>query len=100
MTPMITRRRFVALTAAPIAAYGAAAWADDWPTRSVKILVGFSPGGSADQFARLIAPDLANTFGQQFYIENRPGSSGILAATLTAGDAGIGDFRPVFVRTL
>jgi len=58
--------------------------AQEWPTRSVKILVGFSPGGSADQFGRLIAQELSTALGQQFYIENRPGSSGILAATLTA----------------
>jgi tripartite-type tricarboxylate transporter receptor subunit TctC len=50
----------------------------------VKILVGFSPGGSADQFGRLIAEQLSTTFGQQFYVENRPGSSGTIAANLTA----------------
>lgn len=62
----------------------ASASAQDWPTRSVQILVGFSPGGSADQFGRLIAEELSASLGQQFYIENRPGSSGTIAAGLTA----------------
>jgi tripartite-type tricarboxylate transporter receptor subunit TctC len=74
----------MALAVAPLAAGIAPAAADNWPTRAVKILVGFSPGGSADQFGRLIAEELSAKFGQQFYIENRPGSSGTIAASLTA----------------
>jgi tripartite-type tricarboxylate transporter receptor subunit TctC len=66
------------------AASFSAALAEDWPTRSVKIMVGFSPGGSADQFGRLIAQELSTSLGQQFYVENRPGNSGSLAAALTA----------------
>ena len=62
----------------------APASAQDWPTRSVKIIVAFSPGGSADQFGRLIAEELSETFGQQFYIEYHPGSSGTIGASLTA----------------
>ena len=62
----------------------APASAQDWPTRSVKIIVAFSPGGSADQFGRLIAEALSETFGQQFYIEYHPGSSGTIGAALTA----------------
>ncbi len=70
--------------AAMIAAAMAPASAQDWPTRPVKIIVAFSPGGSADQFGRLIAEPLAATFGQQFYIEYHPGSSGTIGAGLTA----------------
>ncbi len=58
--------------------------AQDWPSHPVKIIVGFSPGGSADQFGRLIAQELSDTFGQQFFIEYHPGSSGTIAAGLTA----------------
>ena len=67
-----------------IATAAAPASAQDWPTRSVKIIVAFSPGGSADQFGRLIAEELSETFGQQFYIEYHPGSSGTIGAALTA----------------
>jgi tripartite-type tricarboxylate transporter receptor subunit TctC len=58
--------------------------AQDWPSHPVKIIVGFSPGGSADQFGRLIAQELSDTLGQQFFIEYHPGSSGTIAAGLTA----------------
>jgi tripartite-type tricarboxylate transporter receptor subunit TctC len=81
---MTTRRTIIALALALSAVSASAASAEDWPARSVKILVGFSAGGSADQFGRLIAQELSIAFGQQFYVENRPGSSGTLAANLTA----------------
>jgi tripartite-type tricarboxylate transporter receptor subunit TctC len=72
------------MVAALLAAIVAPASAQDWPTRSVKVIIGFSPGGSADQFGRLIAQELSTAFGQQFYIEYHPGSSGTIAAGLTA----------------
>jgi tripartite-type tricarboxylate transporter receptor subunit TctC len=58
--------------------------AQEWPSHPVKIVIGFSPGGSADQFGRLIAQELSDAFGQQFFIEYHPGSSGTIAAGLTA----------------
>jgi tripartite-type tricarboxylate transporter receptor subunit TctC len=74
-----------AVAAAALSAISiASAAAQEWPTRSVKIIVAFSPGGSADQFGRLIAEPLSETFGQQFYIEYHPGSSGTIGAGLTA----------------
>jgi tripartite-type tricarboxylate transporter receptor subunit TctC len=64
-------------------AYRAAA--QEWPTvKPVKIVVPFAAGGSSDQLARLLAPELAATFGQQFYIENRGGSSGAIGAAQVA----------------
>jgi len=63
---------------------GTSASAQDWPTRSVRIVVGFSPGGSADQFARLIGTELSTAFGEQFYVEYRTGNSGSIAANLVA----------------
>jgi tripartite-type tricarboxylate transporter receptor subunit TctC len=73
-----------AVAAALTVASMAPAAAQDWPTHPVKIIVAFSPGGSADQFGRLIAEPLSATFGQQFYIEYHPGSSGTIGAGLTA----------------
>ena len=62
--------------------------AQEWPAaRPVKIVVPFSPGGSSDQLARLLAPELATTFGQQFFIENRGGSSGAIGAAQVAKSA-------------
>jgi tripartite-type tricarboxylate transporter receptor subunit TctC len=54
--------------------------AQEWPSKPVRIVVPFAPGGSSDQLARLIAPDLSTIFRQQFIVENRNGSSGALGS--------------------
>ena len=61
-----------------------AAHAEDWPAKPVKIIAAFAPGGSADIYARLLAGALSVTFRQQFYVENRPGSSGALGSAQAA----------------
>jgi len=55
-----------------------------YPSRAVRMLVGFPPGGSTDIMARLIAPGLAEAFRQQFVIDNRPGANSNIAAELAA----------------
>jgi tripartite-type tricarboxylate transporter receptor subunit TctC len=54
------------------------AFADDWPTRPVTIVVPFGPGGNTDMMARLAAQDLSQKFGQNFIVENRPSPGGVL----------------------
>jgi tripartite-type tricarboxylate transporter receptor subunit TctC len=61
-----------------------AAQAQDWPAKPVKIVVPFSAGGSSDQLARLLAPELSTAFKQQFFIENRVGSSGAVGSAQVA----------------
>jgi tripartite-type tricarboxylate transporter receptor subunit TctC len=58
--------------------------AQEWPTRPVKIVVAFAPGGSADQLGRLFAAELSTAFRQQFYVENRPGNSGSIGSAQVA----------------
>ena len=53
-----------------------------WPERPVKVLIGYTPGGSTDVVARLLAPKLTEKLGQPFIIENKPGGAGDLAAEL------------------
>ncbi|WP_454691982.1 Bug family tripartite tricarboxylate transporter substrate binding protein [Achromobacter aloeverae] len=48
----------------------------DWPTRPVKVIVPFTPGGSTDIAARIVAAHMSQAFGQTFIVENRPGGGG------------------------
>ncbi|HKX37735.1 MAG TPA: tripartite tricarboxylate transporter substrate binding protein [Burkholderiales bacterium] len=57
-----------------------AADAQDYPSRPVRVLVGYAPGGGMDTIARVIGPKLSQALGQQFIVENRPGASGGVAA--------------------
>src|SRR6266446_5916349 len=75
------RRRFVQL--AGIAAASALPWpglALDFPTRPVRWVVGYPPGGPQDIVARLLGQFLSERFGQQFIIENRSGAGGNIGA--------------------
>lgn len=55
-----------------------------WPSRSVRIVVAFGAGGSADRIARLIQPHLAEFLGQSVVVENRSGGAGVIAAQAVA----------------
>lgn len=59
----------------------ALAQADAWPSRPVKIIVGYPPGGATDVAARLLASELSKSLGQQFVIENKPGAGGTVAGS-------------------
>jgi len=56
----------------------------DYPTRPIRMLVPFSPGGASDTAARVVSQQLAPRLGQQIVIENRPGAGGVIGAELAA----------------
>src|SRR5580704_1727 len=64
------------LVAASLACASADAAAETWPTRPVKLIVGFAPGGPTDLFARLIGQKLSEQTGRNFYVENVRGAGG------------------------
>ena len=66
------------------------AQATDWPTKPVKYVVPFSPGGVSDGVARLIAQHLSERLGQPVVVENRPGVSGIVGSQAVAKAAADG----------
>ena len=68
-----------------LAAFAAAgAHAQNYPTKPVRIIVGFTPGGGVDINARLLAPELGKIYGQQFIVDNRPGAGTNIANELVA----------------
>jgi tripartite-type tricarboxylate transporter receptor subunit TctC len=74
----LSRRNFLHLAAgaAALPAMPRNAAAQAYPSRPVRIIVGYPPGGATDAMARLIAQQLSERLGQQFIVDNRPGPGG------------------------
>ncbi len=83
----------------------------DYPNRTVKILVGYPPGGVPDFVARVLGQALSQSLGQQFVVENKPGAGATLATaivaksaadgyTLLAGETGQIEIAPYLYKTL
>jgi tripartite-type tricarboxylate transporter receptor subunit TctC len=62
----------------------ASAWSQAWPTRPVRLVVGFAPGGAADFVSRAIAEPLSRSLGQPIIIDNKPGAGSTIAAEFVA----------------
>jgi tripartite-type tricarboxylate transporter receptor subunit TctC len=67
-----------------IAATNSLAQDTTYPSRPVRLVAPFAPGGPVDAVARVLAPKLSESFGQQFYVENHPGGSGNIGTALVA----------------
>jgi tripartite-type tricarboxylate transporter receptor subunit TctC len=82
-------RRFGALlcAAAALACVAAPAAAQEWPSRPVKLVVPFAPGGSADVYGRALAQRLQEVFGQSFVVENRAGGGALIGTDAVAKSA-------------
>src|SRR5712671_7775393 len=72
------------LALAIICSAAPASAADDWPSRPVRIVNTFAPGGAADILARIVADHLSIAFKQQFYVETRSGAGGVIGVQTVA----------------
>ncbi len=81
-TPIVSRRLLLTSGAAFAASLAApSAFAQNWPQKPVRVLVGFAAGGNIDNLARVTCARMSEVFGQQFVVENRVGAMGTLAAS-------------------
>ncbi|MGH6675967.1 MAG: Bug family tripartite tricarboxylate transporter substrate binding protein, partial [Xanthobacteraceae bacterium] len=85
----LSRRKFarVAVGAALVPCMARQAAALDYPTRPVKMVIGFAPGGPADIVARLVGQSLSQQLGQPFVLENKPGAGTTIATETAAHSA-------------
>jgi tripartite-type tricarboxylate transporter receptor subunit TctC len=106
---MTFRAALVGASLALMAALPAAAQADTYPSRAVKVLVPFAPGGGADVIARIVGEQLRKDTGQPFVVENKPGAFGIVGLqelaharpdgyTLLIGNISINTLTPLLYR--
>ncbi len=85
MNMKIAYRRLPLVISTLCLAAASAAWGQqDYPTRSIRMIVGVAPGGATDILARAIGARLSETFRQQVIVENRPGANHIIGGELTA----------------
>ncbi|MGE0745881.1 MAG: Bug family tripartite tricarboxylate transporter substrate binding protein [Rhodospirillales bacterium] len=80
----VHRALAVVAALAAFACPASGAWAEEWPSKPVKIVIPFPPGGATDVLGRVVADKLGPLLGQPAVIENKPGAGGNLAAALVA----------------
>jgi len=79
---MTLLRRFLAACA--IALLSTSLWAQSWPSKPIRMIIAFPPGGPTDLVSRVLAQKLSEQLGQQVFVDNKPGAGGNIAAELAA----------------
>ena len=64
-----------------LASFALTASAQQWPTKPIRFVVPFAPGGTSEIVARAVAQELSTTLGQTVFVENKPGGAGVIAMT-------------------
>jgi tripartite-type tricarboxylate transporter receptor subunit TctC len=81
---VLTKRALLCAIVAAAGVPAGTAWAQSFPNKPIKIVVGFAPGGPADVMARLIGQRMAAILGQSIVVDNRPGAGGTIGARAVA----------------
>ena len=79
MSQHYTRRQWLTHTTAGLALSPLVAQAAEWPTKPLRLVVPFAPGGSSEIVARALAGEMAKTIGQNVFVDNKPGGAGNIA---------------------
>jgi tripartite-type tricarboxylate transporter receptor subunit TctC len=85
--PHAWRGAAAAIALATLPLFGAAAWAQDYPNKPVKLVVPYPPGGATDVIGRVMAQKLSGALGQQVVVENRAGAAGSIGAAAVGKSA-------------
>lgn len=80
-------KKIIKIALAALLLVPAAAWAQPYPAKSVRLIVPFSPGGGVDFIARLVGGKLSETLGQQVVVENRPGAGSAIGTEIALRSA-------------
>jgi tripartite-type tricarboxylate transporter receptor subunit TctC len=80
----LSRRSLLAAAVLALPLAGGSAFAQSWPDKPIRIVVGFAPGGFTDVLGRLIGQKLSERLGQPVVVDNKPGAAGTLGADLVA----------------
>ena len=83
---MPSRFQFALLTGAIVASalVSTAATGQSYPAKPIRLIIGYEPGGGADNVARLLASPISDVLGQQIVVDNRSGANGVVAAEMVA----------------
>jgi tripartite-type tricarboxylate transporter receptor subunit TctC len=80
----MNRRHVLQMLGSSLALGTLPVWAQEFPSRPVKVIIPFPPGGPTDVLGRIVAQKLSERLGQSFVIDNKPGASGMIGADMVA----------------